>query len=199
MNELKAELRRQAYGARNAQTEKDNLSRSICEKFTAQQSFQQAETVMWYIHCRSEVRTRQAIINALNGDQQFVIPYCTQDSHGNNVLGLWRLENLSELAPGTWDILEPPCARWAEPDRVVDPKTLDLVMVPGVGFDQQGGRLGNGAGYYDRLLELVRADTVVSGVCYESQVFPKIPMDEYDIYMDYVITERAVYSGKGRG
>ena len=115
------------------------------------------------------------------------------------MLGLWRLEDLSELVPGTWGILEPPRARWAEPGRVVDPKTLDLVMVPGVGFDLQGGRLGNGAGYYDRLLDSIRVDTVVSGVCYESQIFTKIPMDEHDIYMDYVITEQAVYSGKGRG
>lgn len=199
MNDLKAELRRQAYDARNAQQDKDQLSRIICEKFTAQPSYRQSETVMWYIHCRSEVRTIPAIVRALDENKKTVIPYCTRDIHGNKVLGLWRLEDLSELVPGTWGIPEPPRVRWDEPGRKVHPKSLDLIMVPGVGFDRQGGRIGNGAGYYDRLLESVRDDAVLNGVCYETQLFSNIPMDVHDIYMDAVITDQKVYSGKGRG
>ncbi|WP_419641434.1 5-formyltetrahydrofolate cyclo-ligase [Thiolapillus sp.] len=51
---------------------------------------------------------------------------------------------------------------------------------------------------YDRLLREVRADTVLVGVCYASQLFPEIPMQEHDVAMDYVVTEQAVYSGIGR-
>lgn len=198
MNDLKAELRRQAYDNRNAQADKDALSRLICEKFTAQESYQQSETVMWYLHCRSEVRTLPAVARALGENKKTVIPYCTRDLDGNKVLGLWRLEDLSELVPGTWGILEPPRKRWDEPERNVHLQSLDLVMVPGVGFDRQGGRIGNGAGYYDRLLQSVRKDTVVAGVCYESQIFSNLPMAEHDVYMDRVITENSVYIGKGR-
>ena len=75
---------------------------------------------------------------------------------------------------------------------------LDLIMVPGVAFARDGGRLGNGAGYYDRLLKSVRADAVLAGVCYQSQLFDDVVMDKHDVYMDKVITETGIYSGKGR-
>nr|WP_305906771.1 5-formyltetrahydrofolate cyclo-ligase [Methylomarinum sp. Ch1-1]MDP4519477.1 5-formyltetrahydrofolate cyclo-ligase [Methylomarinum sp. Ch1-1] len=71
-------------------------------------------------------------------------------------------------------------------------------MAPGVAFDCNGGRLGHGAGYYDRLLENVREDAVVAGVCYQAQLLESVAMDSHDVYMDKVITETAVYRGKGR-
>jgi 5-formyltetrahydrofolate cyclo-ligase len=71
-------------------------------------------------------------------------------------------------------------------------------MVPGVGFDRQGGRLGNGGGYYDRLLTRVRSDAVLTAVCYESQLFDQIAVEPHDVAMDYVITEKTIYTGIGR-
>lgn len=198
MSDLKAELRRKAYDRRNGQVGKDELSRLICDKFTTLESYRQSETVMWYLHCRSEVRTLPAVARALCENKKTVVPYCTRDLDGNKILGLWRLEDLSELVPGTWGILEPPRIRWDETERKVHPQSLDLIMVPGVGFDRQGGRIGNGAGYYDRLLQSVRKDAVVAGVCYESQIFSNLPMAAHDVYMDRVITEKNVYIGKGR-
>ena len=193
MKDLKAAFRRQAYDVRNAQVEKDRYSQEICRKFVSSDAYQQAETVMWYVHCRSEVRTVPALIQALGGDKQLVIPFCTKDKQGNNDLGLWLLQDMSELISGTWGIMEPPRDRWGDKDRMVSPDALDLIMVPGVGFDPQGGRLGNGAGYYDRLLNKVRADTILSAVCYQGQLFPKIPMETHDVYMDYVFTEFKTY------
>ena len=199
MYDVKAVIRRQAYIARNAQLEKDRLSRIICARFIEQQAYQQAETVMWYVHCRSEVRTILALTTALEKqDKRIVVPYCTKDAEGHNKLGLWWLQDLSELTVGTWGILEPPSDRWGERAKEIVPEMLDLIMVPGVGFDRQGGRIGNGAGYYDKLLNMLRADTVLSSVCYEAQLFAEIPMQAHDVYMDHVITERAVYDGIGR-
>ncbi len=199
MHEFKAKLRRLAYRARDAQLEKDACSREICARFINQQAYRQAQTVMWYIHCRSEVRTAAAVNDALSkSGKRCAIPYCTKDRQGQNKLGLWLLEDWSELVAGTWGILEPPPARRHQADKTVDPESLDLVMVPGVAFDRNGGRLGNGAGYYDRLLCEVRPDTVLTGVCFESQLIDEIPMEQHDVYMDNVITERAIYNGKGR-
>lgn len=198
MTDLKKQQRRLAYAARNAQACKDELSRSICERFIAQAAYQQAETVMWYLHCRSEVRTASAVERELASARRIVIPYCTQDSRGLNKLGLWRLEHMNELVPGMWGILEPPRSRWSEQNKAVAPEELDCVMVPGVGFDRQGGRLGNGAGYYDRLLNGVRPDAVLTGACYESQLFGHIAMAVHDVAMDFVITENTIYSGAGR-
>ncbi|MCK5189694.1 MAG: 5-formyltetrahydrofolate cyclo-ligase [Methylococcales bacterium] len=193
----KKKQRRKAYDARNAQPDKENLSEIICNKFLVQSAYQQANTVMWYLHCRSEVRTLKFLIAELESSKNCVIPYCTVDQKGQSKLGLWMLESLSELIPGTWGILEPPKSRWGE--KEVSPEQLDLVMVPGVAFDHQGGRMGNGAGYYDRLLQEVRPDTELTAVCYESQMCDKIIMEKHDVYMDTILTEQNSYKPQANG
>ena len=190
----KVQQRKQAYAARQAQTDKDELSRRICSRFVAQPWYAAAKTVLWYVHCRSEVRTVQCLSQALaEGRQRIVVPYCTQDEEGRRQLGLWWLNSLDELQPGMWNILEPPRQRWQEAERMIAPAELDLVMVPGVAFDRQGGRLGNGAGYYDRLLGKLRADAVSVGVCYQSQLLPEVIMQAHDQRMDFVLTEQALF------
>lgn len=189
----KQQQRQKAYKARNAQPEKEKLSQIICNKFVAQQAYRQATIVMWYVHCRSEVRTLEALSKELSACKKIVVPYCTSDQKGNKKLGLWLLEDLSELIPGTWGILEPPKSRWGEFGKEVMPHQLDLIMVPGVAFDVHGGRLGNGAGYYDKLLEKVRADTDLIAVCYESQLCDKVIMEKHDVTMDLIITEKSCY------
>ncbi len=185
--------RQKAYDARNTQIDKTKLSKIICEKFIAQVDYQQAQIVMWYLHCRSEVKTLEAVTAQLDGSKTVVIPYCTIDQNGDNKLGLWKLQDLSELISGTWGILEPPKSRWHEKDKQVLPQDLDLIMVPGVAFDLQGGRLGNGAGYYDRLLQKVRPDTLLTAVCYESQIVDKVMMEKHDVYMHCLLTEKNSY------
>jgi 5-formyltetrahydrofolate cyclo-ligase len=196
---LKKKQRRLAYDARNAQKNKDQLSHIICDKFISQLAYQQADTILWYLHCRSEVRTIKAVSEELNGGKRIVIPYCAKDQNGQPKLGLWRLEAFSELSPGTWGILEPAKARWGEKGKEISAKDLDLVMVPGVAFDRKGGRLGNGAGYYDRLLQEVRSDTKLTAVCYESQLFDQVLMEEHDVYMNAVLTEKNCYCFKENG
>lgn len=197
LSELKQEQRRRAYQARQLQPEKERASRLICKRFLSLPEYQAADTVMWYLHCRAEVRTLPALREELATSKRCVVPYCTVDERGDNMLGLWRMRDLAELEPGKWGILEPPRERWLEPERQVAPAELDLVMVPGVAFDRCGGRLGNGAGYYDRLLAEVRSDTVLAGVCYEAQLFDRVAMSRHDVYMDLVITEQTGYRGKG--
>jgi 5-formyltetrahydrofolate cyclo-ligase len=197
-HELKALQRQQAYQARSQQADREALSRIIGARFMALGAYRRAKTVMAYIGCKTEVGTQPVIGEMLAADKCVVIPYCTRDQEDRPKLGLWRLTGFAELSPGTWGILEPPKSRWSEPGREIQPAQLDLIMVPGVGFDRQGGRLGNGAGYYDRLLAGVRPDTVLCGICFESQLFDEIAMEPHDVAMDVVVTERAVYRGKGR-
>ncbi len=191
-------LRRQAYDARNAQVNKDELSQCAIERFLQLQEYQNAQIALWYIDCRSELRTRHALPSALESGKRIVVPYCTVDEQGANKLGLWELKAMDELAVGKWKILEPPRDRWHEPDRVVEPGELDVVLVPGVGFDRRGARMGNGQGYYDRLLQQVRADCPLIAVCYECQLFDQLVVGPHDVYMDKVVTESAVYQGRGR-
>lgn len=198
LRERKARLRRQAYDARNAQQMKDAVSREIVDRFRALPEYAAAGTVLWYLDVRSEVRTRHQVGDALACGKRIVVPYCTVDEHAANKLGLWHLTGMDELVEGKWKILEPPPERWGDPGKQVRPEELDLVMVPGVGFGRDGARLGNGQGYYDRLLHQVRPDAPLIALAYECQVFPDLPVGPHDIYMDKVITELATYEGRGR-
>ena len=108
------------------------------------------------------------------------------------------MESLEEMVVGKWNILEPPRELWGNPEKEVEPEDLDIIMVPGVGFDRKGGRMGNGQGYYDRLLEKARPDCPLIALCYESQLFDEVLVAPHDVYMDKVITEDAVYEGIGR-
>ena len=197
--EKKGKMRREAYDRRNAQENKDEVSAAAVEKFMALPEYEKAHTIMWYIDCRSETRTKpQLLAEVEKGEKKIIVPYCTEDENGENKLGLWHMESLEEMVVGKWNILEPPKELWGNPDKEVTPEELDMIMVPGVGFDRDGGRMGNGQGYYDRTMEKVRPDCFLIALCYESQLFDNILVAPHDVYMDKVVTEKEVYIGKGR-
>lgn len=197
--ERKQKMRRQAYDARNAQENKGEISTAAVANFMALPEYQNANVAMWYIHCRSETRTKTELVAEVEkGQKKIIVPYCTEDETGENKLGLWHMQSLEEMVVGKWNILEPPRDLWGNPEREVEPEKLDLILVPGVGFDRQGHRMGNGQGYYDRLLEKVRPDCSLIALCYESQLFDDIPVAPHDVLMDKVVTEAAVYDCEGR-
>ena len=197
--EKKGKMRREAYDRRNAQENKDEVSAAAVEKFMALLEYEKAHTIMWYIDCRSETRTKpQLLAEVEKGEKKIIVPYCTEDENGENKLGLWHMESLEEMVVGKWNILEPPKELWGNPEKEVTPEELDMIMVPGVGFDRDGGRMGNGQGYYDRTMEKVRSDCFLIALCYESQLFDNILVAPHDVYMDKVVTEKEVYIGKGR-
>jgi len=192
MHSLKHKIRTQAEATRRAKPDKDEASRIICASVAALPEYAAADTVMCYVDVRHEVRTRQFISAALEGSKRIVLPYCL-----DNRLELFLLESMDELCPGTYGIPEPKVELRALARKRVDVGRLDLVMVPGVAFDRRGARLGHGKGYYDRLLAGVRTDTLLVGLAFECQVFAEIPTEPHDVYMGRVVTEKAVYEGRG--
>lgn len=72
----------------------------------------------------------------------------------------------------------------------IDPGELRAVLVPGLGFDRSGARLGRGAGFYDRYLPGIRPETLVIGVCFEVQVVEQVPTEAHDRLVDTLVTER---------
>ena len=122
-----------------------------------------------------------------------LVPYCVDGE-----LELFHLTDMNELSVGMYKILEPKAELRTLPEKKVKPEELDLVMVPGVAFDRRGGRMGHGFGYYDKLLEHARPDAPLVALAFECQLFEEIPTQSHDVYMDKIITEKAIYTGKGR-
>jgi 5-formyltetrahydrofolate cyclo-ligase len=193
LQQRKKTIREQAHAQRNQQPDKDELSKAICATFMALPEYTAAKTVMFYVDARSEVRTRHSLPDALRSGKRIVVPWCL-----NNELELFHLENMDELAIGMYKILEPKPELRDLAAKKVTPRELDLVMVPGVAFDRSGGRMGHGFGYYDKLLQNARPDAPLVALAFECQLFPEIPTGPHDIFMDKILTEKAVYPGKGR-
>ena len=190
----KQRIREQAHENRKNQQNKDEVSRGICGRFMALPEYQAAKTVLFYVDVRTEVRTRHNLAEALTHGKKIVVPWCNPEGE----LELFWLQDMADLATGMYKILEPREELRVVPERQVNPRDVDLMMVPGVAFDREGGRTGHGKGYYDKLLQHARPDTPLVALAFECQLFPRIPMHAHDIFMDKVITENAVYIGKGR-
>lgn len=192
---MKAFMRELARKNRVAQKNKDELSRTICAKFTDLPSYTAAKTVMWYVDAGSEVRTRHTLPEALKHGKRVVVPWCVVET---NELELFLLEDMSELVEGAYKILEPKTELRMLPRKRIKPEELDLVMVPGTAFDLRGGRMGQGKGYYDRLLSNARADAPLVALAFDCQIFDEIPVAAHDVFMDSVLTETRALTGKGR-
>ena len=192
--ERKAAIRKIAFANRRDQENKDELSRDIMRSFMELQEYSAAETVMFYVDVRAEVRTRFDLPNALQQGKKVVVPWCNEQGE----LELFHLESMDELEIGMYKILEPASHLRDVAAKRIEVTELDLIMVPGVGFDSRGGRTGMGKGYYDKCLEHARPDASIVAVCFECQMFDEIPVQSHDIYMDKVITEVNTYEGNGR-
>lgn len=80
----------------------------------------------------------------------------------------------------------------ADAGPVVPLQEIDVFLTPGLAFDLDGGRLGNGAGFYDRLLSRKRSDAIAVGITIEIRVVEGVPMDSHDQRVDWLATERGV-------
>jgi len=185
---LKHEIRRSAHARRDAQSDPEAASRVIFDRLAQMPEYVDARTVLSYVSFHNEVSTRQFLARVWSDGKRLAVPYCVGDC-----LELFRLESCDELAPRTLGILEPKADYLGRVDRRIGPGELDLIVVPGLAFDPQCGRIGYGKGYYDRLLRQVSAKTAVVAVAFACQVFPEVPVLGYDVRMDKVVTEREVY------
>lgn len=104
------------------------------------------------------------------------------------VTRLYYVHGLADLEPTRWGLREPVklAAREAE---IAD---FDLVLVPGLAFDTQGGRLGRGGGFYDKLLAGRSKKATLVGMCFAAQRVEQLPLAPHDVLMDMVCTEAGV-------
>ena len=149
-----------------------------------------ARRVCVYLALPAEVQTRRLLAACWKTGKQVLVPAYRKNYSRYE---LARLRPDDPVKNGHWAVPEPAHPRWATPDRVTR-SHVDLVVTPGLAFDRNGGRVGHGCGYYDRLLAgkaLKQAFKV--GLTLECQMVASVPMNAQDIRMDMVVTERAAY------
>jgi len=150
--------------------------------------YQSAHAIMSYVSMGKEVETHRLLTAILEDGKIPVIPWCEGDD-----LRLFRFTSFEELQRGTLGILEPQIELRSRCERLFHPQDLDLILIPGLGFDRNGNRLGRGRGYYDRFLKIVPQDAVRVGLCFECQLVEAIPVSSNDEQVDLIITECQTY------
>jgi len=110
------------------------------------------------------------------------------------MLEAFSLADVDAFPPGRWKIPEPPRDGPPRIEALEDSSHVDLVIVPGLAFDAQNGRLGQGAGFYDRYLaQLIEAKRAAGtpltlvGVTLDELVIEEVPRDSFDLPMHVVV------------
>jgi 5-formyltetrahydrofolate cyclo-ligase len=180
----KARVRAEALAKRDAFSAAEVAARSavICARLNALPAVAEAAVLCGYAAIRGEVSVEAVLRAALAAGHTVALPRVVP---GKLELLLHAVTDLAALVPGPYSIPEPPADA-----PIIDPADVSVFLVPGVAFDAHGGRLGYGAGYYDRLLHLTRALRI--GVAHGFQVCPSLPTGPHDIHMDLVVTEERV-------
>jgi len=181
----KKKIRREMRQLRDSLSMRDIVSKSadIQERLWALIEEQQSDAIMFYVAFGSEARTQDCIVRAIESGRKAIVPICV-DGDGRRLLPSRLLDPQSELAEGSFGILEPK----PEFRRPFPPEKIDLIVIPGLAFDQNGYRVGYGGGYYDRFL--ARCPQALSvGLAYEMQIRECVFLAEWDIPIHRIITE----------
>jgi 5-formyltetrahydrofolate cyclo-ligase len=99
-----------------------------------------------------------------------------------------------ELSPGYCSIPEPIVE--IREKQMLSPDLIDIIFLPGSVFDEQGGRMGYGGGYYDRFVSEKAPQAVRVGLAYELQMVKSAPLQPHDELLDFIITEERTITGK---
>ena len=161
-----------------SQEQLKDWSISLLTKLEAHPSFVKAHTILLYYSLPDEVQTHD-FIERWKNNKRIILPVVV----GPTELELRRYTGKEDLTKGAFGIEEPT----GETFEVF--QEIELAIIPGVGFDKHGNRLGRGKGYYDRLLTQIKSPKI--GICFQFQLAEEIPTGPYDIPMDQVITENS--------
>ncbi len=181
----KSTLRKQLTQQRKNKTQ-DYVHRNserIVKKVSNLSSFQDSMHSLFYVSTNNEVCTHQLIKKVLSSGKKVYVPISEIKTH---TLQLSKLSHWDDLTTGTYGILEPK----KEKQKLVPINMIDVLIVPGIGFDKKGNRLGQGGGYYDWLLPQTKATAIA--LAFEFQLVNHIPIESHDQQVDIIVTEKQV-------
>ena len=166
-------------------------SRQISARLQQLVEFHQAFNIMAFASFGQEVETGAICQAILAQGKQLVLPRMQKEVDVSgcliHYLQLYTVQDMADTCPGPWGIPEPHPRRCALTEHAV----IDLILMPGLAFDQQGGRLGYGRGYYDRLLsKWGGALPPLVALAFEAQLVPVVACDAHDKRVDAVLTEQ---------
>ena len=178
---VRERLKREREMLSKEQVQQD--SEKICMKLRGHIWFWHADTVCFYYPLGNEVNLLPLAQEALACGMKVAFPRV----HGE-VMDFHLVSSLGDFAKGCFQVMEPTGGEMIQSEE-------PLVLVPGVGFDFYGNRMGYGQGYYDRYFSKHPSCRKV-GIAYSQQLVESLPKCHYDVHMDGIVTEQGYYKGR---
>lgn len=182
----KQEIRQKILSLRN-NLSPDNVSlksKLIKNRLFQVPEFKNAEWIMLYLSFNNEVRTDQIIKELLMCRKKLLVPAIVEKSKNLIACQIFSFEK--DLKRGYFGISEP-----VENLKIpVDPKKIDLIVIPGIAFDVNGNRVGFGRGYYDRFLKKLGRKTISIALAYDFQILKTVPSQKNDIPVSIIVSEK---------
>jgi 5-formyltetrahydrofolate cyclo-ligase len=181
--EAKAALRREAHATRAAlsQEDRDAAAKAVAGHFFESIAYAPEDVIAGYWRIRDELDCQPILIRLMDSGQKVVLPVVAGDEEPLD-LRVWEADApLYEAGFGT-----------LAPSDLAPRAVPDVVLMPLLGFDNQGTRLGYGGGYYDRTLAVLPKKPMLIGLAFAAQELPHIPRDSHDVPLDAIVTEDGV-------
>ena len=177
----KKTLRREIGAKKRALPAEDIERRSaiLAERLYETVQYRAASSLYAYLSFNQEVRTNPIIEQAWADDKRVAVPKVV----GDGMVFIW-IDSFDNLAPqGAFHIMEP-----VENGPVASDESA-LILMPGLAFDPEGRRVGYGGGYYDRYLAAQPHHPTVA-LCYDFQLFDHLDVEEHDVLVDVILTDK---------
>lgn len=164
--------------------ERHAKSLAACSLVTSSPEFDAARVVMLYLSTATEVDTAHIALRAWQAGKTVVVPKVSWDQRRMLPIEISSLTTgLTSTGPG---IREPIAG------KPVPTEFIDLVIVPGLGFDEKGYRIGRGMGFYDRFLAQADFLGVSCGLAFNDQIVADLPVLDHDIPLSMLATDKGL-------
>ncbi len=157
------------------------MSAKVCERLASQAEYVKAEILMTFLSLPHEVDTTHLILRAWQDRKRVLAPKVSWEQR--RMLPVEIRSLTQDLVITQLGIREPTSG------PPIPISMIDLVIVPGLGFDEQGNRLGRGRGFYDRFLAHPEFRGVSCAVAFEFQMTESVPADTLDVRINMLVTE----------
>jgi len=188
LQKTKGEIRQDISGIFSSlpNAEHQRKTKAIEDRLFEFANFLESSIVLLYVNGPYEAPTN-AIIKRTHGIGKItVLPAFKPEKHE---MSLMKIDDFPAcMVPGPRNVFEPDPAQC----KMVPIESIDIAIIPGVAFDEKGGRIGTGEGYYDRLMPKLSVTTRKVALALEDQIVPQVPIESHDKYVDIIITDRRI-------
>jgi len=191
----KQELRKLIKEKRNEKNIEELLllSRGVYSNFIDSNLAKDKKNVLIYLSTSREVNTRDLIKDFFDKNINVYIPRV--DSLKEGLMHFYKINSFDDLEKGCMGILEPKSFCKVLDESLIDNSFIEIL--PGLAFDKKGNRLGYGGGFYDRFNKRAPKSVLKLALSFDFAVFNEIKTSDFDVSVDFIITEKKIIDCKG--